>query len=107
MSPDTASTAATLLPIAAYLADLVLPDGAMINLDGRVNERDEARTPNVRTVLAQHGRGAPTPLGVRLVHRRRFPDREVVKSAIFEHLEGFYMLAQPICENAPTRQLGE
>jgi putative transposase len=25
-----------------------------------------------------------------LVHRRRFPDREVAKSAIFEYLEGFY-----------------
>ena len=25
-----------------------------------------------------------------LVHRRRFPDREVARSAIFEHLEGFY-----------------
>jgi transposase InsO family protein len=25
-----------------------------------------------------------------LVHRRRFPDREVAKSAIFEYLEGIY-----------------
>jgi putative transposase len=25
-----------------------------------------------------------------LVHRRRFPDREVARSAIFEYLEGFY-----------------
>jgi putative transposase len=25
-----------------------------------------------------------------LVHRRRFPDREVAKSAVFEYLEGFY-----------------
>jgi transposase InsO family protein len=25
-----------------------------------------------------------------LVHRRRFPDQGVVRSAIFEHLEGFY-----------------
>jgi putative transposase len=25
-----------------------------------------------------------------LVHRRRFPDREVARSAIFESLEGFY-----------------
>jgi putative transposase len=25
-----------------------------------------------------------------LVHRRRFPDRKVARSAIFEYLEGFY-----------------
>ncbi len=25
-----------------------------------------------------------------LVHRRRFPDREVARSAVFEYLEGFY-----------------
>ena len=25
-----------------------------------------------------------------LVHRRRFPDRDVARSAIFEYLEGFY-----------------
>ena len=25
-----------------------------------------------------------------LAHRRRFPDREVARSAIFEYLEGFY-----------------
>jgi putative transposase len=29
-------------------------------------------------------------LKTELVHRRRFPDREVAKSAIFEYLEGFY-----------------
>jgi putative transposase len=31
-------------------------------------------------------------LKTELVHRRRFPDREVAKSAIFEYLEGFYNL---------------
>ena len=29
-------------------------------------------------------------LKTELVHRRRFPDREVARSAIFEYLEGFY-----------------
>jgi len=29
-------------------------------------------------------------LKTELVHRQRFPDREVAKSAIFEYLEGFY-----------------
>jgi transposase InsO family protein len=29
-------------------------------------------------------------LKTELVHRRRFPDREVTRSAIFEYLEGFY-----------------
>ena len=29
-------------------------------------------------------------LKTELVHRRRFPDREVAKSAVFEYLEGFY-----------------
>jgi putative transposase len=29
-------------------------------------------------------------LKTELVHRRRFPDREVAKSTIFEYLEGFY-----------------
>ena len=29
-------------------------------------------------------------LKIELVHRRRFPDREVARSAIFEYLEGFY-----------------
>jgi transposase InsO family protein len=29
-------------------------------------------------------------LKTELVHRRRFPDREVARSAIFEYLEAFY-----------------
>lgn len=29
-------------------------------------------------------------LKTELVHRQRFPDREVARSAIFEYLEGFY-----------------
>jgi putative transposase len=29
-------------------------------------------------------------LKTELVHRRRFPDREVARSAVFEYLEGFY-----------------
>jgi transposase InsO family protein len=29
-------------------------------------------------------------LKTELVHRRRFPDQEVVKSAVLEYLEGFY-----------------
>ena len=29
-------------------------------------------------------------LKTELVHRRRFPDREIARSAIFEYLEGFY-----------------
>jgi putative transposase len=29
-------------------------------------------------------------LETELEHRRRFPDREVARSAIFEYLEGFY-----------------
>ena len=29
-------------------------------------------------------------LKTELVHRRRFPDREVARSTIFEYLEGFY-----------------
>ncbi len=29
-------------------------------------------------------------LKTELVHRRRFPDREVARTAIFEYLEGFY-----------------
>ena len=29
-------------------------------------------------------------LKTELVHQRRFPDREVARSAIFEYLEGFY-----------------
>jgi putative transposase len=29
-------------------------------------------------------------LKIELVHRRRFPDREVARSTIFEYMEGFY-----------------
>ncbi len=31
-----------------------------------------------------------TSLKTELVHRRRFPDREVARIAIFKYLEGFY-----------------
>jgi transposase InsO family protein len=31
-----------------------------------------------------------TTLKSELVHRRRLPDREVARSAIFEYLEGYY-----------------
>ena len=38
----------------------------------------------------RHGRELHRHLKTELVHRRRFPDWEVAKSAISEYLEGFY-----------------
>ena len=40
--------------------------------------------------MVAHGLLLARGLGVHVDQRRRFPDREVARSTIFEYLEGFY-----------------